>query len=238
MNAGSVRYSIADEVFSQFPDYLRGVVVVDDVTNGDSPDELVKELRAAESSLRGSLTGAPVEDPRISSWREAYRAVGVKPTKFRPSMEAMARRALKNDELPAISSLVDIGNIVSLRRLIPAGGHATDVLAGDIALRAATGEEEFTPFGSDRTENPLPGEIIFVEGNTVLTRRWTWRQAQHSLMTPDSKAIEFNVDGLPPVSVGEIEDACGEIAELIERFCGGVSRIEILSRANPEMRIR
>ncbi len=42
------RYSVSDEVFSRFPGYLRGVVVVHEVTNGPSPPQLVDLLREAE----------------------------------------------------------------------------------------------------------------------------------------------------------------------------------------------
>jgi DNA/RNA-binding domain of Phe-tRNA-synthetase-like protein len=144
----------------------------------------------------------------------------------------MVRRVLRNDPLPGINALVDIGNIVSLRHLIPAGGHAIDVVTGDLALRAATGREEFIPFGSDRMEHPLPGEVIFAEGDSVLTRRWTWRQAEYSLTRLDTRAIEFNLDGLPPVPFEEIVQACQEVIELVRRFCGGGLRFEMLSEQN------
>ena len=77
--------------------------------------------------------------PRIASWREAYRAFGAQPSKFRSSIEAMVRRALRHQELPSINALVDIGNVISLRYLVPTGGHAIDDLTQDIALRPATG---------------------------------------------------------------------------------------------------
>jgi DNA/RNA-binding domain of Phe-tRNA-synthetase-like protein len=130
---------------------------------------------------------------------------------------------------------VDIGNVVSLRRLVPTGSHAIDHLTQDIALRPATGLEEFAPFGSDQMEHPVPGEIIFVEGNIVLTRRWSWRQSNHTLTLPATTAIEFNVDGLPPTSEAEVEEICREVVELIEQFCGGRMRYEILSRRNPRL---
>ena len=117
------------------------------------------------------------------------------------------------------------------------GGHAIDVVKQDLFLRPATGEEEFVPFGSEQIEHPKPGEIIFVEGNTVLTRRWSWRQANHTLTLPETRAIEFNVDGLPPVSESEVEDICQETMHLIERFCGGQMRYEILSRQNPRIKL-
>jgi DNA/RNA-binding domain of Phe-tRNA-synthetase-like protein len=148
-----------------------------------------------------------------------------------------ARRVLRNEELPSISALVDIGNVVSLRHILPAGGHAIDFVEGDITLRPALGDEEFIPLDSDQLETPTPGEIIFVEGKTILTRRWTWRQGKHTLVVPETKDLEFNVDGLPPVPVEEVEEACREFMELIEKFCGGTTSYEILSEQNPSIKL-
>ena len=227
---------IADEIFQRFPGYVRGVVVAHDVANGPSPPALVEMLRAAGASVRARVKGdAVAEEPRIKSWREAYRAFGAKPAEFRSSIEAMVRRALKGDPLPSINALVDIGNLISLRHLLPAGAHAIDVLAGDLALRSATGAEQFVAFGATETEHPLPGEIIFAEGDTVLTRRWTWRQANHTLTLTGTRAIEFNIDGLPPVSAVEVEQAGTEIIELVQRFCGGRARFALLSRDKPSL---
>ena len=158
-------YSIDDEVFGRFPGYVRGVVLAYGVSNGDSPPELIAMLRDAEVSVRDRLDKDGLADhPRISSWREAYRSFGAKPSKFRSSIEAMVRRVLSNNELPTINTLVDIGNVLSLRYLVPTGGHAIDEVKEDIILRPANGEETFVPFGSDQVEHPIPGEIVFVEG--------------------------------------------------------------------------
>ena len=236
MNQEEFKYTIEDEVFRLFPGYVRGVVLADGVKNGDSPAELVSLLRAAEASVRERLKSETLaEHPRMDAWREAYRSFGAKPSKYRPSMEAMARRVLKNQEIPSINALVDIGNVISLRHLVPAGGHAVDVLEGDIALRSATGEESFIPFGSEQEESPLPGEIIFVEGNRVLTRRWTWRQANHTLLAPTTRVVEFNVDGLPPVPFEEVEEVCREIEALVRQYCGGQTRYEILKAESPRI---
>ena len=149
--------------------------------------------------------------------------------------QRLAPRALKNDRLPAINALVDIGNLISLRHLLPAGAHAIDMLAGDIALRLATGAEQFVAFGSTEIEQPLPGEVIFTEGDTVLTPRWTWRQAQHTLTLPESRAVEFNIDGLPPVPPAEVEQAGMEIIELVQRFCGGRARFALVDKNHPSI---
>ncbi len=229
-------YTISPKIFDRFPGYVRGVVIAHGVKNGPSPTELIQMMREAEESVRGRVKPDQVaEEPRIKAWREAYRAFGAKPAEFRSSVEAMARRALRGDELPTISALVDLGNVMSLRHLLPAGAHAIDLLGGDIQLRFAEGDEDFVPFGSEDLEHPLPGEVIFAEGKTVLTRRWTWRQGNHTLTLPETTAIEFNVDGLPPVTRAEVETACAEVAELIERFCGGTTRIDYLSAETPSI---
>jgi DNA/RNA-binding domain of Phe-tRNA-synthetase-like protein len=231
-------YSVADEIFARFPEYARGVVLAYGIRNGDSPPELVALLREAEAYLRGRMTVDQVAgEPRFVSWREAFRWFGAKASDFRASVEAMARRVLRDQEIPSINALVDIGNTISLRHLMPAGGHAIDVVKQDIALRPASGDEEFTAFGSIELEHPLPGEIILVEGKSVLTRRWCWRQAVHTLTLPETTAIEFNVDGMPPVPRHEVEEACREMIGLIERFCGGRTRFELLSRDNPRIRL-
>ena len=235
---GNIFYSIDDEVFSQFPGYVRGVVLAYGVSNGDSPPELVAMLREEEVLIRNRLNkDGLVDHPRISSWREAYRSFGAKPSKFRSSIEAMVRRVLNNNELPTINTLVDIGNVLSLRYLVPTGGHAIDEVKEDITLRPSNGEEEFIPFGSDQVEHPKPGEIIFVEGNTVLTRRWSWRQANHTLTLPTTTAIEFNVDGLPPIPESEVKDICQETLDMVAQFCGGRIHFEILNQQNPRIKL-
>lgn len=230
MGTASITYSVQPEIFDLFPGYMRGVVIAHGVKNGPSPEELIGLLRAAEEEARSKLDSETIiEHPKMFSWREAYRRFGAKPGKFRPSMEAMARRVLRDQQLPSISCLVDIGNIVSLRHLMPVGGHAIDEVEGDLALVRAQGDETFMAFGSDKAESPQAGEIIFSEGKTVLTRRWTWRQAQHTLVTPDTSVLEFNVDGLPPVTRSEVDTACREVIALTEKFCGGQLRYEILT---------
>ena len=221
-------------VFARFPDYLRGVVVAHGVRNGPSSPELVDLLRAAEASVRERIQPEEIAaHPRIAAWRAAFKALGIKPNDFRCSVEAMARRALKGQQLPSINALVDIGNLLSLRHLVPVGGHAIDHAVQGYCLRPATGLEVFVPFGTDQPEHPDPGEIIYAEGDTVLCRRWTWRQANHSLTLAETTAVQFNLDGLPPVTRAGLEAIGAELAELVARHCGGEIRQGMLSAAQP-----
>lgn len=231
-----LHYSVDERVFEKFPGYVRGVVLAFGVTNRPSPPELVAALRAAEDSVRARLTAETVTaDPRIASWREAFRALGIKPNEFRASMEAMARRVLKNNALPSINALVDIGNTLSLKHLVPMGAHAIDVCKDDLALRFAHGRETFVPFGTDQVEHPDAGEIVMVEGDIVLTRRWSWRQANHTLTELTTKDLEINVEGMPPVTRDEVEALCRELIAEVGKYCGGRLGYKVLSAATPKI---
>jgi DNA/RNA-binding domain of Phe-tRNA-synthetase-like protein len=215
---------------------LRGVILAIGVSNSKSSPELVQILRNEEEALRQRLKVEEIASyPKINSWREAFRSLGIKPSEYRSSIEAMSRRVLRGKELPSINALVDIGNILSLRHLVPVGGHALDEITENIALRPATGSEDFIPFGSEDIEHPDPDEFIFVEGNTVLTRRWSWRQANHSLTVLSTKVIEFNVDGLPPVSKEEVETICVEMMEMVKEYCGGEFTCQYITKENPSI---
>jgi DNA/RNA-binding domain of Phe-tRNA-synthetase-like protein len=236
---GNPFYSIDNAIFGMFPGYCRGVVLAFDIRIADSPAELLSMLRDAEKALHNLVNADdPASHPRINSWREAYRLFGAKPAKFRSSIEGMVRRVLNGNELPTINTVVDIGNILSLKYIITAGAHAIDVVKGDISLTRATGEESFTPFGTDITEQTEPGEIIFTEGNNCLVRRWSWRQAEHTSMKSSTTAFEMNIDGMPPVTRDETERICIEAVDLIKRFCGGKVSYTILDRDNPNMELK
>jgi len=231
-------YSISKDVFDKFPEFRRGVVVATGLTNPPACAELTAAIREAEAALPSILNiDTILENAKISSWREAYRSIGIKPTEFRPSVEALARRVLRGEPLAPISTLVDIGTLVTIRHLLPTGAHAIDHLMGDIELRFATGSEDFIPFGTDTLEHPAPGEIIFADGQTVMTRRWTWRQSNHSLVVPETTAVEVNIDALPPFTLSEVEAICVEVGDLLVKYAGGSYRYEVLTKDHPVMNL-
>ena len=81
------------------------------------------------------------EIPGIQPVRGTYRALGLDPTKHRPSSEALLRRVLKGQELYRINTLVDALNLCSLRFLVPFGLYDFDQVKPPVALKlGAAGE--------------------------------------------------------------------------------------------------
>ncbi|MCZ4312580.1 phenylalanine--tRNA ligase beta subunit-related protein [Comamonadaceae bacterium G21597-S1] len=231
-----LRYRIAPEVFEAHPDYVRGVLVFDRLDNRGDGAALVPLLREAERQLRDTVAGNVAEHPRIAAWREAYRRFGAKPSEHRSSIEAMVRRVVQPGEIPSINPLVNIGNIVSLRHRLPAGVHPLSHGHDALELRAALPPDVFTPADGKPAESPPPGEIVFVAGHEVLTRRWTWRQARGTQTLPETTRVFFNIDGLPPATDEQVLAAMDDVAALVQAHCGGVRVVAVrLDAAQPQL---
>ncbi len=228
----ALTYSISPDIFRQYPGYCRGVVVARGFTNGPSASAVTALLREAEAALRERITGNVAEVPEIAAWRDAYRRFGAKPSEHRSAIESLARRVLKPDSLPGINTLVDIGNLVSIKYLLPAGAHPTDHLRHGLTLRLAKDGDTFAPPDGSPVEAPPPGEVVFADGNSVLTRRWTWRQAASTQTLPDTKGVFFNIDGLPPTSRDTVQAAAAEVAALVQQHCGGETLAVLLDADN------
>lgn len=69
--------------------------------------------------------------PAIQATRKAYRAFGKDPNRYRVSSEALCRRIVKGMGLYRINTLVDLGNLVSMRAGYSIGAFDADLIDGD-----------------------------------------------------------------------------------------------------------
>jgi DNA/RNA-binding domain of Phe-tRNA-synthetase-like protein len=236
-------YRVDPQMFKKYPGYVRGLVVARRAVNIESPiDEVDRMLKSAQKTILQRLDlETPSAHPNIAAWREAYRAFGAKPSEYPSSIEALVKRVRRGDDVPYINTLAAICNSVSLRYLVPIGGHAIDVMSpdGELRLGFANGDEEFTPFGGGSLEHPIPGEVVFTYNtSTVLCRRWTWRQGEFSKLQRTTNAVEINIDGLPPVTRADVELISNDLATLAGLYCGNApTEVKMLSEDNLEVEL-
>ena len=229
---------VAREVFERFPQYIRGVIIGRGLNNDGENPKLVGLLREVEArSVQDESLQAIKVHPRIAPWRDAYSDFGTNPNKFYCSIESLARRARRGDQLPYINTLVALFNYFSLKYIVPSGGDDLASVDGDLRLTVAKGDEPFTPLNSDFLENPPPGEVIYVDNSKVMCRRWNWRQGDQTKLSPATSNVAINVDCLPPVSKDEAKAITGELAELVREFCGGEVNYFLLDAAQNEVEI-
>src|SRR4029077_12602359 len=119
----------------------------------------------------------------VVRFHDVLRKVGVNPRKDQPSLERLLAFALKRADLPAVNSLVDAYNLVSLRSSCSLGAHDLDRIALPVSLRLLTGEESFTPLGTDRPAPVTAGEYGYVDASNRLLCRLDVLQADFSKVT-------------------------------------------------------
>ncbi len=229
---------VSKEVFGKFPQYIRGVVIARGVDNEGERQRLLGLLREVEGDATQDESLQDIKNhPGVAPWRQAYSDFGANPNKFYSSIESLARRARRGDQLPYINTLVALFNYFSLKHMVPSGGDDLDSVDGDLCLTLAKGDEPFTPFNSDVVEYPVPGEVIYVDNSKVMCRRWNWRQGDQTKLTPAATNVAINVDCLHPVSWQEAEAITKELADLVKEFCGGEVTHFLLDASQNEVEI-
>ena len=188
-------------VFTLRPDYRVLLLAVDGLAPGAGDASSEALLRRAEEAAAALLTDVAAEElPHIAAWREAYRAFGAKPQRTRNSLEALTRRA--GTGLPRVNRLTDIYNAVSVLRQVPVGGEDLTRYSGSPRLLRAAGTEPFDTMADGETavEHPGPGEVVWCDDAGVTCRRWNWRQARRTQLTPHTTTALFILDALAPMT--------------------------------------
>ncbi len=227
-------FLIQKELFDILPDLTIGMVVARDVDNTHPLREVDDLLtRAVEEVKRNFIGDKAQEHPRIKPWRTAFSKLSISGSKFPSSIESMARRVLKGDPFPKINPLVDLYNSVSLRYLVPMGGHDLDTIEGNISLRFAEGWEPFRPMGGGEAVIVPKGELVYRDEREVLTRNWVWRQCEKDKATEKTKNIFIPIDVLGEVGRERADEIIAELLQLIPRYLGGAISSAVLNSEMP-----
>jgi hypothetical protein len=126
------------------------------------------------------------------------------------------RRLSKQGNLPSINTLVDIGNVVSIRYAMPVAVFDLAGIAGLTTVRFATGAERFTDLGSSASVHPDPGEVIFVDGDDVVSaRRWCWRQSAQSATSATTVEALIVVEGNHDDAGRDVAAALADLTALL-----------------------
>ncbi len=180
-----------------------------------SDDELQSTMKnGADLRLEELMGEAASTDPVIASIRAAFKVCGKDPSRYRPSSEALTRRAIAGKGLYLVNNVVDCSNLVSLMTGIPVGCYDAAKIEGDIRLTIGEAGEEYTGIGRGK---------INLEGLPVM------HDSIGPFGTPFSDSARTNIDeattkitfvlyGLN-IDIAHVE-AAAEIADtLITSFC-------------------
>jgi DNA/RNA-binding domain of Phe-tRNA-synthetase-like protein len=140
-----------------------GLLAIEGVSVRERDPALDARVDAACAALRARYgAGKSSEVPGTGDARSLYKALGIDPTKTRPSNEALLRRALKGETLSRINTLVDALNLVSLEQQLPFGLYDLDRVRPPLLLRMGAAGEAYE--GIRKGPVHVEGRPVLVDG--------------------------------------------------------------------------
>ena len=110
-----MQFKVDEALFKKFPELVIGVVIAKGIDNCQDGDRTAPFLHDHVESVRNTWSHDRLDsDPRMNSWREAYRLFKAKPKKYKSSVETLYRMVLGGIDLKPINLIVDIYNYISL----------------------------------------------------------------------------------------------------------------------------
>ena len=219
-----------------FPDSKIGILVCKGIDNyikeEDKYADYLKECQklAAEHIQNPEFT----QNPIIRTWRDAFYKFKTKKG-ARCSIEALLKRVSKGNDIGTIIPLVDIYNGISLKYGVPIGGENIDAFDGDIRLTVAEGGEEFITYGSDKSEPPYPGEVVYKDNAGAICRCFNWRESVRTMLTEDTTNAFMIIETVAGERDDVMDQALEEMKAMIEQELGGIVTKHIADAANPEV---
>lgn len=208
-------FEIEDAVRRAAPDYSL-MAIEAEISNPPTSGSLWLEVcgAVAETGRMYRLEEIRLR-PAIDATRRAYKALGKEPNRYRPSAEALSRRAVKGMELYRTLTVIDLINLVSLKTGISIGGFDADKISGR-HLRYGRGEagEPYEAIG----RGPMN-----IGGLPV------WRDALGGIGTPTSdnertklspatRHLLMTVNFFHRATDEEIDATCRSIISLLEKY--------------------
>jgi DNA/RNA-binding domain of Phe-tRNA-synthetase-like protein len=204
-----------------------GAIVFRSLQIGDTGPALRAEIASEVQAIRLRFAdpGAVRAAPEVVAFQGLLRKVGVNPRKLQPSVERLLTFVLKRGELPAVNSLVEAYNLVSVRSLCSLGAHDLDRFTPPVALRILNGAESFTPLGQEAPSAVVAGEFGYVDADNRVLCRLDVLQADFSKVTHLTRNVLLIVEGTPVHSAELLRKTFDEVIERVTRHCGGTAEV-------------
>lgn len=187
-----------------------------DVTFEKHNEALWREIEQHLAHLTATIKPEQTNSiPQIAVMRQAYKALGKDPSRYRGSAEALLRRVLSGKGLYQINSIVDINNLVSLESLNPAGTYDLERITPPIELRIGAAGENYNGIGKDMINiESLP---VFADAAGAFGSPTSdSERAMVRLETRKVLMVVFSFTG--PEG---LERWVSRTSELLRRYCGG-----------------
>ncbi|MCF6366702.1 MAG: hypothetical protein L3J35_10925 [Bacteroidales bacterium] len=140
------KISVSNIIKNACPDIKLGIIYSSVVYNKYN-EFLWAEIKDEINRISEIKTEEVKNIPQIASSREAYKALGKEPARYRLSAEALHRRIINGKGIYQISNIVDVINLSSVKTGYSIGGYDFDEIQDDIIFGIGKKDEDYEAIG-------------------------------------------------------------------------------------------
>ena len=204
------------ELFALFPEASVHGVVFEGVADFDPAVATLWKQKAIESLYAADITSETIlESAAVREWRNAFQRFGVKPSKYRSAIEALLRRALKQEIIETDLPLVNLYCYVSLIEMVPMGAYDLETVEGDIVIRLSKANEPFVGIGDDNPLISKPGMVVYSDDGGIICWAWNHRDAARTALSRKTNKAIFFADSASQESASRADSAISLLADAL-----------------------
>ena len=214
--------SIALEVAPDLAGRVRlGLLELEGLTVAEADPALTADIEAYAAELRRRHgDGKSGDVPGAADARALYKALGLDPTKTRPSSEALLRRVLKGEALYRINTLVDAMNLCSLRSQLPFGLYDRDRIEPPVVLRKGGPGESYE--GIRKAAVNLEARPVLSDARGPFGNPTS--DSARTMVTRETRAALVTVYAPSSFNEARLAEILKETETTLTRYCGGTGR--------------
>jgi len=119
------------------------VLFFTEIENSETNESLWHVIEAFSLQLRKAYDTPSQAADLFETSRKLYRAIGIDPTRRRPSSEALLRRVIQRKPLYKVNTLVDAGNYCSMYFHLSIGFYDAHKIKGNVTFRLGLDGEHY-----------------------------------------------------------------------------------------------
>ncbi|MCF6094593.1 hypothetical protein L1765_11540 [Microaerobacter geothermalis] len=200
------------------PSLSLGILIYRESSISDSPNELKEGITAFIDDLKFNyLNGKWQQIAGIEEWRQAFRRLGIDPSRYRPSSESLIRRIMQDKPMYWVNSAVDINNFFSIQYSLPMGIYHESQIKGNITLRLGREGESYE--GLNGRQTSAEGKLVLCDeigpfGSPVV-------DSTRTMITENSKDILQVIYSITD-DPSELQQKCEKVSQCFLKINGGI----------------
>ncbi len=194
-----------------------GSFVLEPVLAGERTASLEVELAELEDQYRRLWAEPTAARDALHPARKLYHALGIDPSKTRPSSEALLRRVLQKKGLYRVNAVVDAANFASLTLLLPIGLYDAAKISPPVVLRLGAEGEQYAGIRKDTvhlTDRPVLVDRHGPFGNPT-------SDSLRTCVTAGTRAVWFVLFAPADYPATTMRDELARAREILRKHAGG-----------------